>query len=232
MSLFSGLTEKDKSKAVEKLISDSTPDRDFFLMIILSILMATFGLLLNNMAVVIGSTLIAPILYSILSLSLGIVMADFKLILRSVYTILKTIAFGVGGAAIATLVFSFSEEEKYSRIITSVEPSFLYIAVAIIAGFAASFALVKPGLNETLPGVAISVALIPPLAAAGIGIAKLDGSIISNSLILFILNIIGIVFASMVNFSLMKFYLERKVAEKTVKKEEARMEKEEGKKKE
>ena len=84
--LFNNLTENDKSVAVEHLIKSSTPSQDFFLMIILSVLTATFGLLLNNVAVIIGSMLIAPMLYPFLSLSLGVTMSDAGLISRSFYT--------------------------------------------------------------------------------------------------------------------------------------------------
>ena len=223
--LFNNLTEKDKTKAVERLISGSTPSQDFFFMIILSILTATFGLLLNNVAVIIGSMLIAPILYPILSLSLGVIMSDFKLISRSFYTILKSSIFGIGAATLVTLLFSSQFTEVTSEIVSRVEPSLAYAIIAVIAGFAGSFALVKPQLNETLPGIAISVALIPPLAVTGIGIANFNWTIISGSLLLFLVNAIGVMFASMITFSLMNFYVKRAQAEKNVEEEDEKIEK-------
>lgn len=212
--LFNNLTEKDKSNAIENLIVESTPRQDFFLMVVLSVLMATFGLLINNTAVIIGSMLIAPILYPILGLSLGIVMADFKLISRSFYTLLKSMVFGIAAAALIALFFSQGYEAPL------VEPSLIYVMIAIIAGLAASFALIKPQLSETLPGIAISVTLIPPLAATGIGIAKFDWNVISDSFVLFMVNAIGIIFASMIVFSLMHLYIKRMDARKAIKKEE------------
>ncbi|MCD6150000.1 TIGR00341 family protein [bacterium] len=212
--LFNNLSEKDKSNAIENLITESTPRQDFFLMVILSVLMATFGILINNTAVIIGSMLIAPILYPILSLSLGIVMADFKLISRSFYTLLKSMVFGIAAAALIALFFAQGYETSL------VEPSLIYVMIAIIAGLAASFALIKPQLSETLPGIAISVTLIPPLAATGIGIAKFDWNLISNSFVLFMVNAIGIIFASMIVFSLMHLYIKRVEARKAIKKEE------------
>ncbi len=218
--LFNNLTEKDKSTAIENLITESTPRQDFFLMVILSVIMATFGLLINNSAVVIGSMLIAPILYPILSLSLGIVMADFKLISRSFYTLVKSITFGIATAAIIALFFSKDYETYFT------EPSLIYVMIAIVAGMAASFALIKPQLSETLPGVAISVTLIPPLASTGIGIAKFNWAIISESFVLFLVNAIGIIFASMIVFSLMHLYIRRMEARKAIKKEDHAIEKE------
>jgi uncharacterized hydrophobic protein (TIGR00271 family) len=220
ISLFDNLSEEDKSQAVERLISNSTPSTDFFLMVILSVLMATFGLLLNSSAVVIGSMLVAPILFPILSLGLGITMSDKLLISRSLSTILKSMLIGIISAMLATLFFASKNSAVISEeIMARTEPSLAYAVIAIIAGFAASFALVKPRLNETLPGIAISVALIPSLAVVGIGIALLRWDIISSSLMLFTVNAFGIIFISTINFSLMNFYVKRKVADKVIKQE-------------
>lgn len=222
--LFNNLTEKDKINAVERLITQSTPNQDYFLMIVLSILTAVFGILMGSIPVIIGSMLIAPLLSPILSLSLGVVISDSNLIDRSFVTIIKSVIIGAGTATIAALLFgggSIPEE-----LITSSEPSLLYAAVAIIAGFAASFALVKPKLNEMLPGVAIAVALIPPIALIGIGLADWSWATISGSFLVLITNIVGIVFAGMVTLSLMNFYTKKKAAEVVVKKEDEKLEQE------
>lgn len=187
--------------------------------------MATFGLILDNSAVVIGSMLIAPMLYPVLGLSMGIIMSDTKLIARSFYTVLKSSIFGIIAAFFAAIFFS-GQAQLSSEIISRTQPSLPYVAIAIIAGLAASFAMAKPHLNETLPGIAISVALIPPLATVGIGAARFDWNIISKSLILFVVNIIGIVFASMVTFSLMNLYGKRNLAAETALKEDLKVEKE------
>lgn len=224
--LFNNLTNKDKSDAIERLIKGSTPNQDFFLMIILSIVTASFGLLLDNVAVIIGSMLIAPILYPILSLSLGIILSDNKLIARAFYTILKSFTFGVIASALTTLLFSSHFTQITPEILSRTQATLPYIMIAIAAGIAGSFALVKPQLSETLPGIAISVALIPPIAVTGIGIAKFSWAIVSGSMLLFIVNAIGVVFASMITFSMMNFYIKRKVARKAVEKEDRKEKKE------
>lgn len=210
--LFNNLRSRDKSDAIERLIEGSTPNQDFFFMIILSILTATFGLLVNDLAVIIGSMLIAPMLYPLLSLSLGIVMSDSKLISRSFYTIAKSFLIGAGAAAVATFIFSSHLQELTPEIVARTRTTIPNVMIAVAAGFAGSFALVKPKLNENLPGVAISVALIPPLAVFGIGLAKFNIEVINGSLILFLVNVGGIIFASMMTFSLMDFYTKRKEA--------------------
>ena len=222
--LFNNLKEKDKSIAIERLISGSTPSQDFFYMILLSILTATFGLLINNSAVIIGSMLIAPILYPILSLSLGIVMSDAKLISRAFYTVIKSMTLGIITSAVTTLLFSSHFSGFNTEIISRTQATLPYLGVAIAAGLAGSFALVKPKLNENLPGIAISVALIPPLAVVGIGVAKFSWTIVSGSLLLFLVNAIGVVFASMITFSMMNFYVKKSEAHKTVQKEDMKEE--------
>lgn len=220
--LFKNLTSEDKSRAVNRLIEGSTPSQEFFLMIILSILTATFGLLTNDTAVIIGSMLIAPMLYPLLSLSLGLVMSDGKVISRSVLTLIKSIIFGISIAIVATILFDTQVSGISAEITSRTQPSLPSVIIAIVSGFAATFALAKPKLSETLPGVAISVALVPPLAVVGIGIAKLDLTIVSGSLLLFIVNAIGVTFASMLTFSLMNFYSKRTEAEQAAEREDRR----------
>lgn len=225
-SLFNSLTEKDKSEAVRDLIGDSTPRPSFFLMVAFSVFMATFGLLINNTSVIIGSMLIAPILSPILSLSLGIVMSDFRLIGRSFMTVAKSAALAVAIAVVSTVFFPNGAYGFGSEIFSRADSSLVYFAIAVAAGLAVSFARVRPEMSETLPGIAISVALIPPISVTGIGLARLDWGIASGSFLLFVTNVIGIVFASMLVFSLMNFYVKREVAATALAKEEKELEKE------
>jgi uncharacterized hydrophobic protein (TIGR00271 family) len=224
--LFKNLTDKDKSEAVKRLITESTPDRDFFLMVVLSVLMATFGLILDNSSVVIGSMLIAPILSPIVSFSLGLVMSDQKLISRSLRTLLSAAGLSIVASVVVSLFFSVPDILN-TEILSRIKPSLAYACIAFISGFAVSFALVTPSMSVTLPGVAIAVALVPPLAVIGIGIAKFNWEVISGSLLLFLINVVGIVLASMVNFSLMNLYVKRNVAHQTIKDEDKRLEVEE-----
>ena len=218
LNIFNNLTEQDKSNSVKELINHSSPNDDFFFLVILAVAMATFGILTSNTAVVIGSMLVAPILFPVLSLSMGVVMSDSKLVSRSVYTMVKSVVLGIITGAIITLFFGHAKLTGVD--LGYFQPSIIYFAISMVAGLAASFSLVKPQLSETLPGVAISVALIPPLAAVGVGLAKFNWSIISQALMLFLVNVLGIVFASMIVFSMMNFYVKRTVARRALKAEE------------
>jgi len=206
--------EADKSNAVKQLIESSTPDFDFFLLVILSVLMATFGLIENSPAVVIGSMLIAPILFPILSLSLSVVMSDYKLIGRAGGTLVKALILGLASSFLATLFFGGSNVIT-SEVLARTEPTLLSIAIAIVAGFAVAYTLVKPKLSATLPGIAVAVALIPPLAVIGVGLAAFNWAVVSGATVFLLVNVIGIIFASMLTFSLMDLYQKRNIAATT-----------------
>ena len=223
ISVFNHLSEKDKSAAVRDLIHDSTPRPSFFLMIFLSVLMATFGLLIDNSSVIIGSMLIAPILSPILSLSMGVVMSDNELVSRALWTLGKALFFGAALALAATLFVLPDGDSLGEEILSRAEPTLIYFSIAFVAGMAAAFARVNPDLSETLPGIAISVALIPPLAVVGIGAALFDWNLASGALMLLAVNIVGIVFASMLVFSMMNLYVKRSVARAAAEREDKKL---------
>ena len=228
MSVFDhirAVSEHDKSVAVKKLIETSTPNFDFFFLVILSVLMATFGLLENSPAVVIGSMLVAPILFPILSLSLSIVMSDYKLISRATTTLFKALVLGVAAAFFAALFFGGADAIT-PEVLQRTAPTLVSIAIAVVAGFAVAYTLVRPGLSATLPGIAVAVALIPPLAAMGVGLASFNWAVVVGATLFLTVNVVGIIFASMLVFSLMNLYVKRHIAEKTADTADMQVEKE------
>ncbi|MFT6361284.1 MAG: putative hydrophobic protein (TIGR00271 family) [Candidatus Paceibacteria bacterium] len=228
--LFRDIDEHNKTKAINSLIVDSSPKPAFFFMVIMSVLMASFGLLINNSSVIIGSMLIAPILSPILSVGLGITLGDNELIKRSGITLIKSVVYSVGLSAITTWLLwsvvggSELKDVLNQEILSRIEPSIVYLFIAIVAGLATAYARVKPEVNDALPGTAIAVALVPPIATIGIGVAFLDLNIISGALSLFILNGIGIIVAAMFMFSLMNIYSKRHVVKNTLEKVEKQQE--------
>lgn len=221
-NIFTSATEKEKQEAVEAIIQHATPRHEFFLMIVLAMSMAVFGVLLNSTIILIGSMLIAPMLYPLLSLGLGIIMPDEKLMARSLATLGKSILFAIGVGFVLGLFFADGKTDSIAVVILIAgnAPSLMYAIVGIIAGFAGAYAMSRSQLNETLPGVAIAVALVPPLAVTGIGLSHFDWSIASNAFILFIVNATGITLSSVIVFSLFGFSQQRKVEQQVVKKED------------
>ncbi len=231
--LFKDIKEADKNIAINSLINDSTPKPSFFFMIVLSAIMATLGLMINNISVVIASMLIAPILSPILAISLGISISDSEVIGRSIKTLGKSALYAVALSAItAIVVWRFADgaggifaETFNPEIISRTQPTVVYFFIAIIAGLTTAFARMKPDLNESLPGTAIAIALVPPLATIGIGIASLNISIVSGALSMFVLNSIGIILAALVIFSLMDIREKKKAIERATEKADYEQEK-------
>jgi len=215
--IFNTSSSGEKSEAVKKLIDQSTPDTDFFMMVVLSIAMATFGLLLDNTAIVIGAMLIAPVLSPILSLGMGIVMFNESLIRRAVFTLGKSLLYAIGAAFLIGLLFGSKDGVSVREVLSRTTPNLLDAAVAVVAGFAASFALIKPKMSEAIPGIAISVSLVPPLAVTGLGLATLNFAIAKGAFLLFVVNILGIIFASVFVFSSMNLYTKRGTADRAIK---------------
>lgn len=219
--LFQNVSDAEKNAAIANIISHATPRKDFFVMLFLSVSMASFGLLLNSTVILVGSMLVAPLLYPILSLALGIIVADDKVIQTATLTILKSTGYALVAGFVIGFLFSPHDMAQMPALATAgTNSSLMYAIVAVIAGLAAAFAMTKPHLNETLPGVAIAVALVPPLAEAGVALSIFNWPVFSNSLLLFLVNVIGITFSALIVFALMRLSFKKTVAEHAIKQEE------------
>lgn len=219
-AIFNNITSNDKNQIIKDLVENSSPRRDFFMMTALSSLMATFGILLNNTPILIGAMLVAPLLYSILSLGLGVVILDKKLILRSVITIGKSFALCIALSVGIGMIFKEKAQNISSFFLFAKDISIGYFIVAIISGLAGALATIKPNMNEAMPGIAISVALVPPVSTLGIALSLLDPIMIHQSFNIFVINVIGVLIASIFIFATSKFYHCRKTIKRAVKKDE------------
>ena len=225
---FRAVPDKDKASLIRKLVENGTPDFDYFYLIGLSTLMATLGLLLDSSSIVIGSMLIAPLMYPILGVSLGLVMmnSNINLLSRALTTLTKSLAVGLGLSVVAAFFFGSAEMYQTAEVMSRTVPSHLHLLVAIVAGAAVSYMLAKPEWGDALPGVAIAVALIPPLASIGIGIAYWDSVIVKGASLILLLNLFGIIAVSVVIFLLMNLSEKENIAESTIKREEEKQESE------
>ena len=125
------LNAADRRKSIEKIIETSCPNRDFFLMIAASSVIATLGILIDNLVVVVGGMLVAPILSPILALALGIEMGDFRLIRRTLWAILKAIVVGVILALVISLFMPLDLENN--QVLTKMTPSLAFGAIALVS---------------------------------------------------------------------------------------------------
>lgn len=224
LARFRAIPDNDKAGLIRKLVQNGTPDFDYFYLIGLSTLMATLGLLLDSSSIVIGSMLIAPLMYPILGVALGLVMMGntTSLLERALNTLAKSLAAGLGLSVAAA--FFFGDEGMYhtAEVMARTEPSILHLFVAIAAGAAVSYVLARPEWGDALPGVAIAVALIPPLAAVGVGIAAVDPTIIRGASLILLLNLFGIIVTAVAVFLLMNLPAKQSIAESIMKREEVK----------
>lgn len=200
-------------RTVEELIEKSKPNFNYYALLILSSLIITAGLLLNNTAIVIGGMLVTPLLTPLLAISLGLAVGEGGLIVRISKFILQSFAFVVGAGLLLTLIFGGPSE--FTIIENSLRSAMLYFVVAVASGIAATFAWIQKEVSETLPGIAIAVSLVPPLALIGIGFGTLNLELAGAFFTVFALNLFGIIMGSLVVFNMSKFNRsEKKVKEK------------------
>ncbi len=228
LARFRAVPDKDKASLIRKLVENGTPDFDYFYLIGLSTLMATLGLLLDSGSIVIGSMLIAPLMYPILGVSLGLVMMgeNTTLLSRAVKTLTKSLAAGLGLSVAAAFFFGSPEMYQSAEVMARTVPSHLHLLVAIVAGAAVAYMLAKPEWGDALPGVAIAVALVPPLATVGVGIASANALVIKGATMILALNLFGIIAVAVVIFLLMNLGEKENIAESTLKREDEKMENE------
>lgn len=225
---FRALPDKDKASLIRKLLVNGTPDFDYFYLIGLSTLMATLGLLLDSGSIVIGSMLIAPLMYPILGVSLGLVMMgnNIQLLHRALTTLVKSLGAGLMLSVLAAFFFGDTLSYQTAEVMARTDPSHLHLLVALVAGAAVTFMLARPEWGDALAGVAIAVALIPPLATIGIGIAATNFLIIKGATMILLLNLFGIITVAVIMFLLMNLGEKESIAVSRVKQEDDKLEKE------
>jgi len=173
------------------------------ILLILSTMIATFGLFINSSSVVIGAMLLAPLMQPIVSLSMGVLRQDSDLEFNAA----KTIFWGVLAVLLTAAVISlFTPIERLTTEMAGrLSPTILDLFVAIASGAAAAYAKSNEKIIGSLAGVAIAVALVPPLAVAGIGLGWGNWHMFSMSFLLFVTNLVGIVLSAAFTFVLLGF---------------------------
>lgn len=175
----------------------------FVTLIILSTLLATVGLFLNSASVVIGAMLLAPLMQPIVSFSMGLLRFDMDLFWHGLRTTLGGVALVLLASLFVTLIVPF--QTMTSEIAGRLHPTLLDLLVAIVSGIAAAYAKNNRKIIGSLAGVSIAVALVPPIATAGIGLGWHDFAIFTNAFLLFLTNFAGIVFAAAFTFMVLGF---------------------------
>ncbi len=185
----------------------------FTMMLTLSVIVAAMGLLMNSAAVVIGAMLLAPMMQPVLAIGACLATSLHKKAAWAFLRLLLATGWCVAVAWIA--MYLTPTEELTTEILTRTSPDIKDLVVALAAGLAGAYATVRDDVSASLPGVAVAVALVPPLAAAGALLESGETILAQGALLLYITNLIAIVFASISVFVVTGFVTPRRIA-KTV----------------
>jgi len=177
----------------------------FAALLVLASAIATFGLIGDSVATVIGAMIVAPLMLPIMGLAFGISIGDRKAIVSSLLVALGGIAAAIVVGYILSLPFVALNPETNTQIASRTAPRLVDLFAALATGLAGAFATSRKDVSDTLPGVAIAISLVPPLANVGIllGAGRPDMAI--GSMLLFVTNYFAILLTGSLMFGLMGF---------------------------
>ena len=183
-----------------ELLEESTLDSTYLILIIGSCIIATFGLLSNSAAVIIGAMIVAPLMLPIRGLALGALEGDLILFRRGLISVAVGTLLAV---TIAWLLGSWVGISTFSsEILARSKPTLLDLGIAIAAGSISGYAKVQPKISATLAGTAIAVALMPPICVIGLGLANDQWLLSLGAMLLYLTNLLGITLSCMAAFLL------------------------------
>lgn len=197
------VSDESKPQIYAKVFASAeVADLNYWLEALISIGIATLGLITNSPAVVIGAMLISPLMGPIIANGLALALGDFYLGIKSFITVALSVVVSVATAALITWLLPF--HSPTGEILARVQPTLLDLGIAILSGAAGAIVICRGGSGggiTALPGVAVAVALMPPLGVVGFGVGVgWDWDIVRGGGLLFLTNLVAIIFTSFVVF--------------------------------
>ena len=185
------------------LKENARTSESYLVLMVLATLLATVGLFANSAPVIIGAMILAPLMAPIISLAMGVLRQNTDLMTVSAKTLFTGILMALTFGTLLTVITPLQSINH--EIAARLSPTLLDLGVAIISGIAGAYANARSDVAKSLAGVAIAVALVPPLAVSGIGIGWLDWHVFWGAFLLFMTNLVGIVLAAAATFLIMGF---------------------------
>ena len=196
--------EREDLNIYEVLSQGARPTIEYYVLTTLSAVIATAGLIIDSSATIIGAMIVAPLMTPILAFSLGVVWGDLKLINISVVSIFKGVLGALGVSALIAFVIPLP---GYSNeILSRTHPNLFDILIAIASGIVGAYGYANKKISNSIIGIAIAVALMPPLCIIGIGIGTFNMKIVSGATVLFVINLVSISLAGSIIFWGMKIH--------------------------
>lgn len=168
----------------------------FWLMLVLSGVIAVAGVIADSTATVIGAMIIAPLSTPILGIGLGIVTGRAGAIGRNlVYVLISVGAVVAIGVIIAQVLPNPTNVLSNSQVTGRTSPTLMDLLAALATGFAGAVAITRRDVGDVLPGVAIAISLVPPLGVIGVCLGSGAEWLALGALVLFLSNVLALVFA-------------------------------------
>jgi uncharacterized hydrophobic protein (TIGR00271 family) len=168
----------------------------FWLLLVLSTVIATAGVIGDSTATVIGAMIVAPLAVPIQGAAVGIAYGELRPLLLSLAIVAGAMAVVVGLAALIALVLpELYPPTRNSQITGRASPTLVDLVAAGATGLAGAFAVGRRDIADIVPGVAIAISLVPPLAVVGVTGVDGDWDSAWGALLLFLTNVLAIIVA-------------------------------------
>jgi uncharacterized hydrophobic protein (TIGR00271 family) len=172
--LWLRIDERTKPKVYSQVFESARIlNLNYWLEIVFSAAIATFGLVLNSPAVIIGAMLISPLMGPIMATGMALAVGELYLAIKAITNLIASVAAAVAFSGFVVWCLPF--HSATTEILARSKPNLLDLGVAIVSGLAGSIVVCRGGGGggvTALPGVAIAVALMPPLCTMGFGLGS------------------------------------------------------------
>ncbi|MEN9620485.1 MAG: hypothetical protein RL499_678 [Actinomycetota bacterium] len=176
----------------------------FWMLLVLSSIIASAGVVADSTAAVIGAMIVAPLLGPIQGTMLATVLGDRSNLVRSLLLVFAGAGAAIAiGFAIGMLVAGDVVAATNSQVAGRVSPRLIDLLAALGTGVVGSVALVRRDISDTLPGVAIAISLVPPLTVVGLTLESGAFGEALGAMLLFVTNVVAIIATGIV---VMSFY--------------------------
>jgi len=201
-------TSRVRRKTERRLETHKRAHASFFVFIGLAAAIAALGILLDNASIVIGAMVVAPLVTPVFGFSLSLIVFRVKRMFMALASIVLGTLLAVFVSwvvAYGAFVLGSSSAPLTGELLSRAEPNILFFLVALLSGAAGAYAYARPKMIASITGIAISVAVVPPLAASGVAFAAGEWFIAEQSFLLYLFNLAGICFGSVAMFLILGF---------------------------
>jgi uncharacterized hydrophobic protein (TIGR00271 family) len=190
-----GTTPEERRRVIDTMFTTGGGTRTgrFWALQAFAIVIATMGLSANSAAVVIGAMLVAPLMTPIMAVATSLALGWPQ---RAIVPLVGTLLASAGSVALAFVLHSLITTPSVTdEILARTSPDLRDLFIALAAGAAGALGTAREDVSASLPGVAVAVALVPPLATIGVCLQMGQMDLASGAFLLFATNLVAIVLA-------------------------------------